>query len=66
MTGGYRTTAEVLAADEAILDAAWMAHRKRHQCSADGVCEAPQTLSDTLARIRELREREAVEDTASS
>lgn len=59
MTSSYRTTADILSADEAILDAAWTAHGVRHQCPADGACEARQALSDALARIRELRSREA-------
>jgi hypothetical protein len=55
MARSYRTMADVLDADEAILDAAWTAHGVRHQCPADGACEARQVLKAALAHIRELR-----------
>jgi hypothetical protein len=50
----YASKADILKADDAILDAAFTAHTVRHGCSEQGGCDARRVLGDARDRLRVL------------
>ncbi len=53
--------ADILKADDAILDAAFTAHTVRHGCSEQGGCDARRVLDDARDRLRTLLAAESVQ-----
>ena len=60
-----RTTADVLRADVAILERAWVDHTSRHRCRRNGGCETRRVLRDALDSVSQTLEREIAKGEAA-